>query len=358
MTPSPAATRGAVASRALAGWQVRVFVATWLGYAGFYLTRKSLSVAKVELKKPEVWGLSNETLATVDGGYLVAYALGQFLWGVLGDRLGTRRVVLAGMAGSVLGLGFALWGRVSLALPWRTLALGVYGLFGFHFLLFIALRHAPPVQANLVNYLWPLGIVLLAPVLLPGARLRPLHVVAALIGFGGAALAILGGAADTGAQTDADGLQWGYVAAAASACVWATYSLLTQRVAAFPTAAVGVFGLASGLLSLACHALLEPAVELDTHALLRIAALGLGPLGGAFYLWDAALKRGDPRQIGLLSFLTPLLSTLGLLLQRGEWPGVSILLAALMIVGAAALGAHASRGNATQDPESDATPGL
>ena len=117
------------------------------------------------------------------------------------------------LAGSVLGLGFALWGRVSLALPWRTLALGVYGLFGFHFLLFIALRHAPPVQANLVNYLWPLGIVLLAPVLLPGARLRPLHVVAALIGFGGAALAILGGAADTGGPADAGGLQWGYVAA-------------------------------------------------------------------------------------------------------------------------------------------------
>jgi len=262
------------------------------------------------------------------------------------------------LAGSVLGLGFALWGRVSLGLPWRTLALGVYGLFGFHFLLFIALRHAPPVQANLVNYLWPLGIVLLAPVLLPGARLRPLHVVAALIGFGGAALAILGGAADTQAQADPGGLQWGYVAAAASACVWATYSLLTQRVAAFPTAAVGVFGLASGLLSLACHALLEPAVALDTHALLLIAALGLGPLGGAFYLWDAALKHGDPRQIGLLSFLTPLLSTLGLLLLRGEWPGVSILLAALMIVGAAALGAQASRENADTSPASDAEPGL
>ncbi len=257
------------------------------------------------------------------------------------------------LAGSVLGLGFALWGRVSLVLPWRTLALGVYGLFGFHFLLFIALRHAPPVQANLVNYLWPLGIVLLAPVLLPGARLRPLHVVAAGIGFGGAALAILDGASDAGAQSDAGGFQWGYVAAAASACVWATYSLLTQRVAAFPTAAVGVFGLASGLLSLACHALLEPAVDLDTHALLLIAALGLGPLGGAFYLWDAALKRGDARQIGLLSFLTPLLSTLGLLMQRGQWPGMSILLAALMVVGAAVLGAHASRENATQATEAD-----
>ena len=303
-----------------------------------------------------------DTRATRHASILALGAIG--LWGSLAPLgISLAQVppfLLTGLgllSGSVLGLGFALWGRVSLALPWRTLALGVYGLFGFHFLLFIALRHAPPVQANLVNYLWPLGIVLLAPVLLPGARLRPLHVVAALIGFGGAALAILGGAADIGGQTDAGGLQWGYVAAAASAFVWATYSLLTQRVAAFPTAAVGVFGLASGLLSLACHALLEPAVELDTHALLRIAALGLGPLGGAFYLWDAALKRGDPRQIGLLSFLTPLLSTLGLLLQRGEWPGMPILLAALMIVGAAALGAHASRDNANGTPEPDATPG-
>jgi drug/metabolite transporter (DMT)-like permease len=49
-----------------------------------------------------------------------------------------------------------------------TLLLGVYGLFGYHFLLFLALRSAPPLEANLVNYLWPLLIVVLAPVLLPG----------------------------------------------------------------------------------------------------------------------------------------------------------------------------------------------
>ena len=53
-------------------------------------------------------------------------------------------------------------GRVS----WPLLALGVYGLFGFHFLLFISLRLAPPVEANLVNYLWPLGIVVMAPLFL------------------------------------------------------------------------------------------------------------------------------------------------------------------------------------------------
>ncbi len=71
-------------------------------------------------------------------------------------------------------------------IPLGTLALGVTGLFGFHFLLFLALRSAPPVQANLVNYLWPLFIVVLSPLLLPGMVLRPVHLIAALLGFAGA----------------------------------------------------------------------------------------------------------------------------------------------------------------------------
>jgi len=189
--------------------------------------------------------------------------------------------------------------------PARTLALGLYGLFGYHFLFFIALRSAPPVQANLVNYLWPLGIVLMAPLFLPGMRLHGLHIAAALLGLAGAALAIVGGRDLQG------GFAWGYIPALASALVWASYSLLTRRVPAFPSAAIGLFGLLSGLLSLLCHALLESPVELNAHDGALLLAMGLGPLGGAFYLWDAALKRGDARQIGVLSFLTPLLSTTG-----------------------------------------------
>ena len=241
------------------------------------------------------------------------------------------------LIGSVIGLAL-FKGRVQ---QWRvpafTLMLGVYGLFGFHFLLFIALRHAPPVQANLVNYLWPLGIVLMAPLFLPGVRLHGLHIAAALLGFAGAALAIAGGRDLQG------GFAWGYIPALASAFVWASYSLLTQRVPAFPSAAIGLFGLVSGLLSLLCHALLETPVDLSAHDWVLLAAMGLGPLGGAFYLWDAALKRGDARQIGVLSFLTPLLSTLALLWQRGEWPSALLVLAAAMIVGAAVLGSRAGK---------------
>lgn len=235
------------------------------------------------------------------------------------------------LVGSLIALPLSRFDLRQWRVPLPTLALGVYGLFGFHFLLFLALRHAPPVQANLVNYLWPLGIVVMAPLFLPGTTLTTRHVLAALMGFAGAALAILGGAGGVGETRWA----WGYLPALASAFIWASYSLLTQRVRRFPTAAIGGFALASGLLSLLCHAWLEPAVNLTAQDLLLIAVLGLGPLGGAFFLWDAALKRGDARQIGVLSFLTPLLSTVTLLLVRGETPSLAVGLAAVLIVGAA-----------------------
>ena len=58
------------------------------------------------------------------------------------------------------------------------------------------------MEANLVNYLWPLLIVVLAPLFLPG-WVRP-HVGGALVGFAGAAIAILGG-------RRGGGLAWGYL---------------------------------------------------------------------------------------------------------------------------------------------------
>ena len=237
--------------------------------------------------------------------------------------------------GSVPAWPFVLRDPSQWRIPMRTLALGVYGLFAYHFLLFIALRHAPPVEANLVNYLWPLFIVVLAPVVLPGVALRVPHVVAALLGFGGAAIAIVGGRELSGT------LAWGYIPAAAAAFIWATYSLMTKRVTAFPTTAIGLFGLVSGALSLLCHVLLEPSVTLQARDWSLLAVLGLGPLGGAFYLWDKALKLGDARHIGILSYITPLASTALLIVVSGRSFSWSIGLATAMIISAAVMGMRA-----------------
>ena len=239
------------------------------------------------------------------------------------------------LVGSLLALPFVLRDRRHWQIPFTTLTLGIYGLFGFHFLLFIALRHAPAVEANLVNYLWPLLMVVLAPLFLPGVRLTALHVLAALLGFAGAAVAILGNGSGNGA---AGGWAWGYLPALASAFIWASYSLLTKRVAAFPTAAIGLFGLVSGALSLLCHWLLEPPVFVSGRDWALLIVMGLGPLGAAFFLWDKALKLGDARQIGILSYITPLASTALLMVVSGRPPSWSIAIAAVMIIGAALLG--------------------
>lgn len=240
--------------------------------------------------------------------------------------------LLVGAPMTIVGLATLPMWR-SWRVPAGTLVLGVYGLFGFHLLLFVALRLAPPVEANLINYLWPLLIVVLAPLLLPGERLAPRHVIAALLGFAGAALVITGGRWALSIE------HWpGYLLALGAAIVWSTYSLLTKRVRPFSTKAVGLFCLVSGLLALGCHALLEPAYALGRGEWLRIAALAFGPLGLAYFLWDAALKRGDAKAIGALSYLTPLGSTLVLVASgQGQMTPLTAL-AALLIVGGAVLG--------------------
>jgi drug/metabolite transporter (DMT)-like permease len=257
---------------------------------------------------------------------------------------------------SFLTAGCALLIGSLVALPWsgfqwrlaivpgKTLALGIYGLFGYHFLLFLAFRTAPAVQANLVNYLWPLLIVVLAPLFHKASRLHWRQVFAALAGLAGAVLVMTNG------QAIATDFNLGYLAALASAFIWATYSLMAQRIAPFHTAAIGYFGFVSGILSLLCHFALETPVSLSWNDAGLLTWMGLGPLGLAFYLWDAALKNGNAQHIGLLSFLTPLGSTLLLLIDRQEALTSLVAWAGVLIVGGALLGRPQKGLEAANDP--------
>ena len=250
---------------------------------------------------------------------------------------------IALMVGGLLAVPFVIKDKRQWQVAPRTLALGVLTLFGFHFLLFIGLRLAPSVEVNLINYLWPLFIVVLAPLYVPGLHLRGAHVLAALLGFAGAVIAILGGRDAAGAASAFDSrAMLGYALALGSALIWANYSLQTKRLAqagkGFPTAAIGLFGLVSGGLSLLCHWALEPAVALSLTDAGLLALMGLGPLGAAFFLWDKALKLGDPRHVGLLSYFTPLASTALLMIVSGRALTWSVAAAATLIVSAALIG--------------------
>ena len=207
-------------------------------------------------------------------------------------------------------------------------AVGVGGLFGYHALYFLALRFAPPAEAGLLNYLWPLLIVLFSS-FLPGERQAVHPVIGALAGLTGTVLLLAGGLSGF-----APGQLPGLFAAFVAAFVWATYSVMSRRLKAVPTDAVAGFCLATALLAALMHVLLEKTIWPETSAQwLAVAALGLGPVGAAFYAWDIGMKRGDIRVLGAASYATPLLSTAFLILAGFAKASTNIAIAAVLIAG-------------------------
>ena len=213
---------------------------------------------------------------------------------------------------------------------------GVGGLFGYHALYFLALRFAPPAEAGLLNYLWPLLIVLFSS-LLPGERLAPHHIIGAVLGLAGTVLLFAG---NTGTGF-APGQVPGLIAAFVAAFVWAAYSVLSRKFKSIPTDAVAGFCLATALLAAAVHGIAEVTVWPDTAAQwLAITALGVGPVGAAFYAWDIGMKRGDIRVLGAASYATPLLSTAFLMVAGFARPSVTIAIAAVLIAGGGLIAAR------------------
>ncbi|HET6621370.1 MAG TPA: DMT family transporter [Dongiaceae bacterium] len=218
--------------------------------------------------------------------------------------------------------------------PWPVWLIGIGGLFGYHALYFTALRHAPPVEASLIAYLWPLLIVLMSA-LLPGERLHWTHLLGGGIGLIGAVLLVLqkaGGAVSFDAQ-----YLVGYLAALGCAFTWSTYSVMSRRFGQAPTDLVGAFCGATALLGVVAHAAAgEPTIwPADPWEWAAVVALGLGPVGLAFFVWDYGVKHGDIKALGACSYASPLLSTLLLILAGKAEATTTVLVACLLIVGGA-----------------------
>jgi drug/metabolite transporter (DMT)-like permease len=220
--------------------------------------------------------------------------------------------------------------------PRPVWALGIFGLFGYHALYFLALKTAPPATANLINYLWPLCIVLFA-VPLAGERLRWWHVAGVILGLAGTAIVLLAG----GGVELSNAYVIGYFAALGCAVVWGLYSVLSRRFGNIPTDAVGAFCGAASLLALFCHFAFEPTVwPADGGEWLAVLALGIGPAGGAFFLWDIGVKHGDIRALGALSYAAPVLSTLLLVVFGRADFSVNLAVSCALVGAGAALAAR------------------
>jgi drug/metabolite transporter (DMT)-like permease len=216
--------------------------------------------------------------------------------------------------------------------PWLT---AFAGIFLYHALYFQAMSKAPPAQASLIAYLWPLLIVILS-VLSSGKRLHVRYLAGAVLGFSGSAIFLL---QRNEQPITVDGLT-GYIAAFACALVWAGYSVLNRRFKATPSGMlVGVCGTIS-LAGALCHIQLETTIWPDAKQWVAIAVLGIGPTGIAFLAWDYATKHGNLSLLGALSYLAPLVSTLLLIVTGKTEVTVGIIAGAGFIFGGAVIASH------------------
>ncbi|MEN0087789.1 MAG: DMT family transporter [Pseudomonadota bacterium] len=245
--------------------------------------------------------------------------------------------------GTLVGVAFVMrggrgWGQFRQ--PPKVWAFGIAGLFGYHFLYFSALQNAPPLEAGLIAYLWPLLIVV-GSALLPGERLRWFHMAGALAGAVGCAVLVTRGAILSGGFSFEAQYGFGYLLAIGCALTWSTYSLISRTFSAVPTDVVAGFCAATCALATIAHLALEQTVwSIGPLQWLAIVGLGLGPVGLAFYVWDIGMKRGRIQLLAAASYLTPLLSTFVLIAAGVGELSWSVAAAAMLITGGALLAAQ------------------
>ncbi|MBL7665930.1 MAG: EamA family transporter [Bacteriovoracaceae bacterium] len=218
----------------------------------------------------------------------------------------------------LLGISFLIGSSFGLiqiknCFPDRTnLMVGVLGLFLYHMFMFLAFRYAPALQVNLINYIWPALIVFLSPWVNAKLRLNFYHYMGIGVSFAGIALLF---GFDVFIHWNES--LFGKSMAFAAAITWAIYSVVLQKlkaVSVFSNAGICfICSILSFLLSFSLG-------ESWSHEIPwpQVILLGFGPMGLSFYCWDFAMRNGDPRVIGALAFLTPILSNLWLVLFTHE----------------------------------------
>jgi len=184
--------------------------------------------------------------------------------------------------------------------PKSAIIMGGLGFYLYHFCYFYAFQHAPPVEAGLIAYLWPLLIVLMVG-MTKGNSLSWTHLVGAFVAFVGTGIML-----QSKGQTvnlDNTDFHWtGYAAAFACALIWSSYSVANRRFQSVPSSAVLWYCIVTVLLAGASHLALEaPNWSFPITTWVAIIGLGLGPVGVAFFCWDFGVKKGNLSLLGVLS---------------------------------------------------------
>lgn len=213
-------------------------------------------------------------------------------------------------------------------LPKKTYLIVTCGFTGYTCLYYFALKMAPILPANLLNYIWPIALTLFL-CFADRKKISIIVIVGLILGLLGTYFILL---TKSSVQAEYPYAFIGYIAAFVAAFLWAGYSTLTRKIF-LPSDSLPVFYLITAVCGLVLHLLMEDFVYPTTQEMLAMACLGLSSI--SYIFWDYSMKKGNAHMIASLSYLIPLFSSLSLVIFVTQDLNIYLILGgALILTGA------------------------
>ncbi|MGQ0526609.1 MAG: DMT family transporter [Alphaproteobacteria bacterium] len=192
-------------------------------------------------------------------------------------------------------------------------------------LLYMAFKMAPPFEVNILNYLWPILLVIFAS-FMHDVTLNLTRAAGIIAGFSGLFIVTIPPASDN----FFDDFNWGHGLALICAVLWSSYSALRKK----PNYPMGFLAPLCFVFSMICFLLdmtFETTVIPNGFQIFLILVLGITRL--SYALWDTAMKSGDIMLLTSLSYFLPLITTLLLVVFGFGTERPLVALGAVLIIG-------------------------
>ena len=185
----------------------------------------------------------------------------------------------------------------------RFASMGFIGVFVYYFFLYLALDYLKAQEAFIINYLWPIMIVLFAVPIL-GEKFTTKKFIAIAVSFIGVVIIATQGNIQQLHFAKPMGILFAVIAAVA----YGLFSVLGKKQDYDKTTSMMfyyIFTFIYTLIAVLVFGFIPHVAGIQLGGLIWI---GIFSSGGAFLLWFLALKYGDTSKIANIAFLTPFFS--------------------------------------------------
>ncbi len=205
----------------------------------------------------------------------------------------------------------------------KTILIPIWGIGIYMCFYFTAFKFAPAIAVNLLNYLWPMLIILFGGIIYKNHGLGLLEIIGVILGFFGAALILLPEFSNIDAFDFNRNTLIGYGCAFTAAIIWALYSNITKDMK-FDPDAMGHVYFYIAIAAWIGHFYFEKSYTPNVTEMLALLALSIVSLGYAF--WDYAMKHGNIKLLASFSYAIPFLSTILIIIftDQQDWSPILI----------------------------------